>query len=228
VNIEKAFANRMKCLCGALAGVSLLALAGCAHHDKLGPAPGAMTPASASKGLVGENAGVRVVARIQTWNGDPPTLSQYVLPIWVQIENHSGKPLLLRYSALSMEDKNDSQVKLSAVPPARVTGKATIPGSAVPPEFGLEDPWLGTWLEPGFDDILVSKMSWQENLPTREMLHRALREGVVANERKVAGFVYFPKTKQDPATFILRADLIDATTNQSFGRIEIPLAVLLD
>jgi hypothetical protein len=146
----------------------------------------------------------------------------------MQIENHSGKALWLRYSALRMEDPNDSQVTISAVPPFKVNGKAIIPISAVPPEFGIEDPWMGTWLEPGFDDYLASKMSWQESLPTKEMLRRAIREGVVADGRKIAGFVYFPKTKQDPATLTLRTDLVDAITNQSFGQVEIPLAVVLD
>ena len=228
MNSETQLIRRTRCLCAALAGVSLLALAACAHHDKPVLLPGVMTPQRSSRGLVGENAGVRVVARVKTWNGDPPTLSQYVLPIWIQIENRSGKALLLRYSALSMGDLNDSQVALSAVPPVRVRGEAIIPVSAVPPEFGLQDPWMGTWLEPGVDDNLARSMQWRESLPTREMLRRAIREGVVADGGRVAGFVYFPRTKQDPATFTLRADFVDAATNQSFGRIEIPLEVRLD
>jgi hypothetical protein len=86
---------------------------------------------------------------------------------------------------------------------------------------------MGTWLEPGVDDSLAN-MHWQESLPTREMLRRAIREGVVADGRKVAGFVYLPRTNQDPAALTLSADLVDALTKQSFGRIEIPLAVLLE
>jgi len=87
---------------------------------------------------------------------------------------------------------------------------------------------MGTWLEPGLDDYLVSNSSWRESLPTKEMLRRAIREGVIVDGAKVTGFVYFQRTAQNPATFTLRADLIDATTNQSFGRIEIPLSVLSD
>jgi len=228
MNIETAFTNRMKYSCRALAGVGILALAACAHHDKPVPAPGAIAPQVSGQGLVGEYAGVRVVARLHTWNGDPPTLSQYVLPIWIRIQNHSGKALLLRYSALSLGDMNDSQVTLRPVPPARLNGRVIVPVSAVPPEFGLQDPWMGTWLEPGLDDYLVSNSSWRESLPTKEMLRRAIREGVIVDGAKVTGFVYFQRTAQNPATFTLRADLIDATTNQSFGRIEIPLSVLSD
>lgn len=217
--------NRMRWLCGALTGMIALALTACAHSKQPASGPGAMTSQGSGRGVAGESAGVRVVARVRTWNGDPPTLSQYVVPIWIQIENRSGKALWLGYSGLYMEDPNDSQARLPAVPPGSVKGKATIPGSAVPPEFGPEDLWMGTWLEPGFDDHLASTIYWQEDMPTREMLRRAIREGVLANGRKVAGFVYFPRTKQDPAALTLRTELVDATNKQAFGRIDIPLAV---
>jgi hypothetical protein len=176
--------------------------------------------------VAGETAGVRVVARAQTWNGDPPTLSEYVVPLWIQIENHSGKALWLRYGGFYMEDPKDDRATLPAVPPFRVKGKAIIPISAVPPQFRPEDPWWGTWLDPDFDDYIARNVRWEEDLPTREMLRRAIREGILANGGKIAGFVYFPKTKQDPAAFTLRADLVDATTRQSLGRVEIPLALV--
>ena len=62
-------------------------------------------------------------------------------------------------------------------------------------------------------------------MPTKEMLRRAIREGLVADGRKIAGFVYFQKTRPDVAGLTLSADLVDAATNQSFGRIAIPLTV---
>ena len=217
------FANCGKRLCGVLPAVITLALSACAHGNRPAPAPPAVT--GSGQGAVGESAGVRMVARARTWNGDPPTLARYVLPIWIQVENHSGKALWLRYSALHMEDAADSQVTLPAVPPVSVKGKAIIPASAVPPEFRPEDLWLGDWLEPDVDDYLA-RVTWEEDLPTREMLRRAIREGVVADGGKVAGFVYFQKATRDLAALTLRADLIDATTKQSFGQIAIPLTVV--
>jgi len=211
-----------------LVGAVTLTLLACSHNDNLVRPPDAMTPQRSSQSLLGESAGVRVVAKMQTWHGDPPTLSRYVLPVWVQIDNHSGKALLLRYRDISMASLNDGQVTLAALVPAMVKGKATIPVADVPPEFGLQDTWMGTWLEPDFDDHLASRMSWQENLPTKEMLRRAIREGVVADGKKVAGFVYFPRPKQDPAALTLRADLVDAATQLSFARVEIPLAIVLE
>ena len=224
---ERAFSNRKRWLWGTLAGLSALAFSACAHSDQRPPVAGGWAPHGFGQALVGENAGVRLRARLHAWNGDPPTLSRYVLPVWIQIENHSGRALWLRYDAFRVEDPNDSQATLSALSPFAVKGKAIIPVSAVPPEFGVEDTWMGTWLEPGVDDSLAN-MHWQESLPTREMLRRAIREGVVADGRKVAGFVYLPRTNQDPAALTLSADLVYALTKQSFGRIEIPLAIVLD
>jgi hypothetical protein len=164
---ENEFANRMKWLRAGLAGIGTLALAGCAHSDPLVPVAGTATIQGPGQTAAGENAGVRMVAREQTWNGDPPTLSQYVLPIWIQLENHSGKGLWLRYSALWIEGPDGGQVTLSAVPPSKVKGNAVIPVSAVGPEFRPADPWLGSWLEPDFDQYLANA-AWKERLPTRE------------------------------------------------------------
>jgi hypothetical protein len=217
------FADRIKWLCGMLTGVGMLVLAGCAHSSQPVPVSGAVTQDTGQR-VSGEEAGVRVVAQAQTWSGDPPTLPRYVLPIWIQVENHSGKALWLRYSTICLEDPKDSQAAIPAVPPAEVKGKAFIPVSALPPDFRLDDPWWGTELDPEFQYYIARNVHWEENMPTKEMLRRAIREGVVADGKKVAGFVYFPKTKREIVT--LRADLVDATTRQPFGRIEIPLAVV--
>ena len=225
---EREFANRMKWPGGALAGMSTLVLAACAHGDQPGPAHSAATIRGSVQIGAAENAGVRMVAWAHTWDGDPPTLSQYVLPIWIQIENHSGRALWLRYNAVRIEDPCDSQVTLTAVPPVKVNGKAEIPVSALPPEFRLYDPWWGTSLEPEFQHYIVRNLHWEENLPTREMIRQAISEGVVPDGRKIGGFVYFQKTNLDLKALTLRTDLVDATTKESFARVEIPLAAVLD
>jgi hypothetical protein len=180
----------------------------------MAPAPGLRA--------TGENAGVRMLAKSEIWSGDPPTLPRYVLPIWIQVENHSGRSLWLRYSTICVEDSNDRQTA-PAVPPTEVKGKAFIPVSALPPDFRLDDPWWGTELDPEFEYYIARNVHWEEDMPTKEMLRRAIREGVVADGKKIAGFVYFPKTKREVVT--IRAGLVDATTKQPFGRIEIPLTV---
>ncbi len=206
----------------------MFSLAACAHKGQMTPEPGAQASQGSGQAAADESGGVRVVAEAQRWRGDPATLSQYVFPVWMKIVNHSGKALWLGYSALRMEDPHDSQVRFMAVPPAKVTGKAEIPVSAAPPEIGLDDPWWGTSLEPDFAHYVRPKLHWEESLPTREMIHWAIKEGVVPDGRTIAGFVYFPKTKRDIEALTLRADLVDATTKQSFGRIDIPLSAVLN
>ncbi len=48
----------------------------------------------------------------------------------------------------------------------------------------------------------------------------------MADGGKVEGFVYFQKMKGGGTAITLRADLVDATTKQPFGRVEIPFAVV--
>ncbi|HJX64688.1 MAG TPA: hypothetical protein VJ860_12155 [Polyangia bacterium] len=215
-------ASSTQWLRGALVGAC--ALAACAHRDQPVPVSGAAKAASALQSETGESAGVRMIARARAWNGNPPTLSQYVFPVWVEVENHSGKTLWLRYDSFRVEAPPDNPEMLRAVPPSQVKGNAIIPVSAVPPEFRLADEWIGEWVESDFDQN-VAHAHWREHLPTREMLRRGIREGVMADGRKVAGFIYFQKTRPDVAGLTLSADLVDAATNQSFGRIEIPLTV---
>jgi hypothetical protein len=215
-------ADSTQWLRGAL--LSVCALAACAHRDQPAAVSGAAKTASALQNETGESAGVRMIARARAWNGNPPTLSQYVLPVWIEVENHSGKTLWLRYDSFCVEAPPDNREMLRAVPPSQVKGNAIIPVSAVPAEFGLEDEWIGEWVEPDLDQY-VAHAYWREPLPTKEMLRRAIREGLVADGRKIAGFIYFQKTRPDVAGLTLSADLVDAATNQSFGRIAIPLTV---
>jgi hypothetical protein len=237
---RKAFVD-MTFVTAKLVGVFVLALSGCAHSYRLVPMPGTAATQGPGQAVAGESADVRMVASAQIWSGDPPTLSQFVLPIWVEIENHSGKPLWLRYSGLRMEDPN-GKATLHAIPPFKVKGNTIIPASAVRPEFhgngfyvvpllrpsyiGLDDPWQGSSLEPDFAYYGDHGVEWEETLPTDDMLRRAIPEGVVADGGKVAGFVYFQRMKAGFTGLILRNDLVDAVTKQPFGRVDIPFAVV--
>jgi hypothetical protein len=92
-------ANSTQWLRGALLGAC--ALAACAHRDQPVPVSGAAKAASALQSETGESAGVRMIARARAWNGNPPTLSQYVFPVWVEVENTSHEPRRLSITSSS-------------------------------------------------------------------------------------------------------------------------------
>jgi len=60
-----------------------------------------------------------VVAQAQTWSGDPPTLPRYVLPIWIQVENHSGKALWCATAPFAWRSERTVKRRFLLVPPAR-------------------------------------------------------------------------------------------------------------
>ncbi len=189
------FANRrsrMTRLLGALFGVSALALVGCAHSYRLVPTPDAPVTQGPGQAVAGESAGVRMVASAQIWNGDPPNLAKFFLPLWVEIENHSGKALWLRYSGLGLESPSDTRVTLHAVPPFRMKGNAIVPITAVRPEFhakgfyvapllgpsyiGTDDPWQGPLIEADLAYYVDHDVDWEEPMPTADMVRRAIRK----------------------------------------------------
>jgi hypothetical protein len=192
--------------------------------------------------VAGEGGGVRLLADPRRWAGDPPTLSQYVLPVWVEIENHSGKALLLRYSDITLSGAGGNTLR--AIPPFKVHGNAIVSPSAVRPEFhakgffvapylgpfytGLDDPWQGALIEPDMDYYLAHHVYWEEPMPTDDMLRQAVPEGVLSDGGKVSGFIYFQRITRGSPGLTLRSELVDVTTRQSSGRIEIPFAVVKD
>ena len=235
------FANRMRRLSWAPAGMLALALLGCAHGYRLVPKPDEPATQGPGQAVAGESAGVRIVASAEIWNGDPVNLAQYVLPVWIEIENHSGKALWLRYSGLRLVG---GRVALLSIPPYRVNGNAIMPAAAAraearpegfyvapllgPSYNGLDDPWQSTLLEADMDYHLAHSWDWEEAMPTADMIRKALPEGVVEDGDKVAGFVYFQKVKKGVKSLTLRGDLIDVTTKQHFGEVDIPFAVVKD
>ncbi len=63
-------------------------------------------------------------------------------------------------------------------------------------------------------------------LPTQEMLDRALPEGSLEDGGRVEGFVYFEKVDPDQVErVVFRFDLIDAQTGGIFGTLSIPFVV---
>ncbi len=62
-------------------------------------------------------------------------------------------------------------------------------------------------------------------LPSREMMERALPEGVVDSGGRVSGFLYFQHVDRREAQVSLEMKLVDAKTGESLGHLTIPFVV---
>lgn len=222
---------------GLVLGISLLALAGCTHYYQLVPAPTATWTAGPGRAAIGEAEGVRMTVRAGLWNGDPPRLHQHVLPLRVEIENRSGRPLRVLYSDFRIE--SDEGVTLRTIPPLKVKGSAVIAQGYVQPDFTYSGFYFAPHYRPyygggpfwgdawPYDDAYAGYYTtWRQPLPTVDMLRRAMPEGVVQEGGRLNGFLYLQRLKEDVPRVTFVATLVDARTGQAFGRIEIPFAVV--
>ena len=68
---------------------------------------------------------------------------------------------------------------------------------------------------------------WAEiDLPTQEMIGRALPEGVLEPGGYVQGWLYFEKVSDDASSrVVFRADLVDQASGRTFGEVRIPFRV---
>ncbi len=98
----------------------------------------------------------------------------------------------------------------------------------VAPHFANFYPGWEAWpysypYDPFYYDSLYA--SWPEKLPTQDMLSKGLPEGVVQNNGKVSGFVYFKGVGNQESTVTFGMNLADATNGQSIGQVSVPFAV---
>lgn len=225
---------------GALACLaSALALAGCASHGGLRPAPGQQRAPDDPGSAVAMADGVRMIVSTHAWDGDPPDLEQSVTPLHVTLENHSSHPLRIRYPELKLRSP---ALDYQPLPPAKLVDKQVtvredpilVPRTETHnfryapyryPNYsdapGLRDrahPWEDV---PEFYTRQYAK--WTVPLPTVDMIDRALPEGVLDPGGRVSGFLYFEHLRPgaDQARFTF--DLIDAQTALAFGTLRVRL-----
>jgi hypothetical protein len=220
---------------GMAAAAALTAIWGCA--TSLRPAPEAKVVVSGSgAGAEQTRADVRVEARVDAWGWSPQRLERKVTPVLVKIRNDSRHELRVRYEEFALVDPADR--RWSALPPFDTNGQVRDPmpaayastGFHVAPHLSAHYPYASRY--PGafaFDRIYYADYYprlWSVQLPTTDMLTHALPEGVLDPGGRTAGFLYFERVEdpeQDRVDF--RFDLVDARTQERFGRIEIPFVV---
>jgi hypothetical protein len=98
----------------------------------------------------------------------------------------------------------------------------------VAPHFAAFYPGWEAWpyaypYDPFYYDSLYAY--WPEQLPTQDMLSKALPEGAVQDNGKVAGFIYFQGVGNRESSVTFAMNLVDPSNGQSLGQVSIPFAV---
>ena len=214
--------------------VLVVTVLGAACATTLEPAPRAVSVSGIGKGAVAEEAGVQITVRAQAWRGDPPDLRGVLTPLLTTIDNRTARPLRIRYDQFTLEGADGRT--FAALPPFEITTAVSEPVAyAAAPLGGFHvapylSPYYRSW--PAFHGPFVHDWYYSRyqpvfqriELPTGDMVQKALPEGVVEPGGRVSGFLYFEEVRDvERASFA--AQLVDAGTGQRFGTIRIPFVV---
>jgi hypothetical protein len=127
--------------------------------------------------------------------------------------------------------------RFNAMPPYDVDGTVTEREVIENPYYGFSNftlaPYLARWyprfaLYPGafaydplyYQPYLTTYRSIQ--LPTADMVQRALPEGVLAPGGRAAGFIYFQRLDRDVGTVTLNVEVVDANEGSTLGVVRFP------
>ncbi len=215
---------------------------GCANEPELRPAADADRIKGPDKGATATDADVTIEARVGAWRFTPQDLDHELTPVLVRIENNSDKPLRVRYEAFQLVTPRG--LAFAALPPFDIHGEVSEyvgnyayagPGFSVAPHLSGYYDGFGAWGAPfyGYDWYYSTYYPVYADfeLPTGDMLIRALPEGVIEPDGRITGFLYFADLEAmgpTPGKVKLRYLLVNAETRQRFGVIEIPFDVVED
>lgn len=225
--------------------ISVGLVAGCAQNVPLKPAPAAETTMISGEGraAIEEVSGVRVAVIPRAWPGDA-RISNAVTPVKVLIQNNSAERILVRYSELKLV--GPAGQAFVALPPhnidASVAEPRLSPGYApvTAPGFAgtgfgvapLYSPMYPAWPSAAggfyYDPFYYRNYGnyWRQvELPTPEMLQRALPEGSIDAGGKAEGYLYFQKVNEELPRVMFQMDVLKAERGGMLGAIEIPLVV---
>ena len=219
------------------------AMSACEAETDVAPAPGVQEAEGIFNAAVSQVDGVNMTVQSDAWTG-PAAISQEVVPLRVEIQNESARPVRVQYDGFALVTPEGE--RHSALPPYEIEGEVTRPvlSREYDPmeEVGWEydDYQLAPYYGPIYPDVTTYEDDWywkptyyneyytywsERDLPTPEMLMNALPEGVVNAGGNVSGFIYFEEVEEDADRVRFVADLVDAETGSIFGEISIPMTV---
>ena len=213
--------------------LSALALGACTGAGpELVPAPGVTALPAPSNSAMAEASGVRLEIKTDAWRGTPTDLGDNFTPVLVTVTNDGDKPLRIRYADYMLHGPTNEMYH--ALPPFKITDTVTEPITDVSSYRGfLIAPYLSPYYPRMrvfsnaflFDELYFNRYypSFVEiQLPTSDMIQKALPEGVLEPGGRVSGFLYFQDPEDEVGRVRLTHDLV-TPDGQEFGRLEIPL-----
>lgn len=209
-----------------------LGAAGCT--STLTPAPAANEISGRGEGATIASNGVRMTARADAWEGTPQTLHRHVTPMRVTIVNEGAVPVRIAYNQFRLV--GDSGRRYSALPPFQIEGDArTALGAPLYPPTGFG---YAPYVRPYYSSVPIYPFEpnvgyWNRygsvmrtvDLPTTDMLRKALPEGVLQPGGEVTGFLYFEGVGPDVDRVQLRANFRNPRTGSNVTRLATPFVV---
>lgn len=228
-----------------LVAASLLLAAGCIPEAQLRPSTEAQLQQGDASAARASASGVVLVADGAAWKGTPEDLERSLTPVFVRLENDSGRPLRLQYGDFALVGR-ESRFRYAALP--LLTLGNTV--ASAPPEgrgrvglylgvgsgwgygpygrygrYGQRGPFVGPYNPFYPDPYYYGGYRCEEPLPTQDMLEQALPEGTLEAGGRVQGFLYFQGVAERESQVVLQARLVDANTGEPFGTLDIPFQV---
>jgi hypothetical protein len=223
-----------------------LLLAACIPETQLRPDPSAHQLQGEGDTARAEASGVQLVADGAAWKGTPENLERSLTPVWVKLENRSGRPVRLAYGDFALVSP-ESRFRYAAIAPLALSGASLASGYGGSGRDGLlplgpgpgwghgpyahrggwgRGPFVGPYRDPFYPYPNV--VQCEERLPTQDMLEQALPEGTLEDGGRVEGFLYFQGVAERERRVVLQARLVDASSGEPLGTLDIPFQVRED
>ncbi len=210
-----------------------LALIACSRNKpELIPTPGETVQPAGPLSAAAEVAGVRTELNTDAWRGIPSDLGDHFTPVLVTLTNNNDQPVRVRYSDFVLVGPSNDVYH--ALPPFNISETVTEPitlertysGFLIAPYLSryyprarvLRDPFL-------FDDVYFRRYypAFVEiQLPTGDMIQKALPEGVLEPGGRVSGFLYFEDPDDDVGRVTYTQSVV-TTGGAQLGVIASPL-----
>jgi hypothetical protein len=215
-------------------GLGATVLAGCARDRALVPAPTALVVAGEPRRAVERQGGVQVTVHGEAWQGEPRNLETVLTPMHVTIQNASGRPVRVRYQAFVL--RGTSGQRYEALSPLHIDKPGPVQSQIVP-IYTHDRFWVAPHLSPfypnlqrwygafPYDPVYYARVRWRAELPTRDMLRRALPEGVVEHGGQVSGFLYFPRVVAREQQVLFTAELAEGRDGVQVAAVRIPFVI---